>query len=155
MHFWPKAKCGSKLFWTAAFGIFRPENGIPAQTGMIRTGFGSQNWPKPAKTKIWIKKTWFYTIFDANAWGMYPYFLKFPCKSNPRQANWLAVDPCWPLPATASFGWPWLAKVGHGWHWLALASYGWPWQAVGRRFILGILSTFFSMNSFHFCSLGE
>ena len=37
-------------------------------------------WAKvAASNKIWIKKTWFYTIFDANAWGMYPYFLKFPC----------------------------------------------------------------------------
>ena len=72
------AKCGTKLAWTAPFGRIWPENGIPAQTGMIWTGFGPQNRPKPAKVaasnKIWIKKTWFYTIFDANAWGMYPYF---------------------------------------------------------------------------------
>ena len=80
------AKCGTKVAWTAPFDRIWPENGIPAQTGMIRTGFGPQNRPKPAKVaasnKIWIKKTWFYTIFDANAWGMYPYFLKFPCKKS-------------------------------------------------------------------------
>ena len=40
-HFWPRAKCESKLAWTGPFGPFRLENGIPAQTGTIRTGF----WP--------------------------------------------------------------------------------------------------------------
>ena len=40
-HFWPRAKCGTKLAWTGPFGRIWPENGIPAQTGMVRTGF----WP--------------------------------------------------------------------------------------------------------------
>ena len=40
-HFWPRAESGPKLAWTGPFGLFGPENGIPAQTGTIRTGFGA------------------------------------------------------------------------------------------------------------------
>ena len=40
-HFWPRAKCGTKLAWTGPFGRIWLENGIPAQTRMVRTGF----WP--------------------------------------------------------------------------------------------------------------
>ena len=39
-HFWPRAESGPKLAWTGPFGRIWPENGIPAQTGMVRTGFG-------------------------------------------------------------------------------------------------------------------
>ena len=40
-HFWPRAESGPKLAWTGPFGLFGPENGIPAQTGTIRPGFGA------------------------------------------------------------------------------------------------------------------
>ena len=100
-----KAKCWTKLAGNSPFGAFRPENGIPGKARAIWTGVGPQNWPKPAKVaasnKMWIKKTWFYTILDANAWGMYPYFLKFPCR----------VSYC---PAVADQGQPRLAMAGSG-----------------------------------------
>ena len=40
-HFWPRAESGPKLAWTGPFGLFEPENGIPAQNETIRTGFGT------------------------------------------------------------------------------------------------------------------
>ena len=59
-HFWPRAKCGTKLAWTGPFGLLKPEHGIPRRVGAIQTGFGPQNWPKPARAaasnKRWIKK---------------------------------------------------------------------------------------------------
>ena len=55
-HFWPRAESGPKLAWTGPFGLFGPENGIPRRAGAIRTGFGTQNRSKPAKTDQDIKK---------------------------------------------------------------------------------------------------
>ena len=139
------AKCGTKLVWTAPFGRIWPENGIPAQTGMIRTGFGPQNRPKPAKVaasnKIWIKKTWFYTIFYANAWGMYPYFFKFPCNLH-QWGSKKQRGPTKPQPPLSQVGRPGgqacspLAKTDHGGTSLESVSShsrNWkPWTSAGR-----------------------